>query len=43
MLAVPAQALDCTVAKKPAGAGAVGEVDVNTGEFTPTKSNPGTE
>ena len=43
VLAVPAQAFDCTVAKKPAGAGAVGVVDINTGEFTPTKNNPGTE
>ena len=43
VLAVPAQAFDCTVAKKPPGAGAVGVVDINTGEFTPTKNNPGTE
>ena len=43
VLAVPAQAFDCTVAKKPARAGAVGVVDINTGEFTPTKKNPGTE
>jgi hypothetical protein len=42
-LAVPAQAFDCTVAKKPASAGAVGVVDVRTDEFTPTKNNPGTE
>jgi hypothetical protein len=38
-----AYAFDCTVAKKPAGAGSVGVVDVTTGEFTPTKNNPGTE
>jgi hypothetical protein len=43
VLAVPAQAFDCTVAKKPPSAGAVGVIDVTTGEFTPTKSNPGTE
>jgi hypothetical protein len=42
-LAVPAQAFDCTVAKKPPRAGSVGVVDITTGEFTPTKSNPGTE
>ena len=42
-LAVPAQAFDCTVAKKPARAGAVGVVDITTDEFTPLKSNPGTE
>jgi hypothetical protein len=42
-LAVPAQAFDCTVAKKPPRAGSVGVVDINTGEFTPTKKNPGTE
>ena len=43
VLAVPAQAFDCTVAKKPPRAGAVGVVDITTGEFTPTKKNPGTE
>jgi len=43
VFAVPVQAFDCTVAKKPPGAGAVGVVDITTGEFTPTKSNPGTE
>jgi hypothetical protein len=42
-VAVPASAFDCTVAKKPPTAGAVGIVDVNTGEFTPLKKNPGTE
>ena len=42
-VAVPAQAFDCVVAKKPARAGAVGVVDINTGAFTPSKSNPGTE
>ena len=42
--AVPAGlAFDCAVAKKPPNAGAVGVVDINTGEFTPTKNNPGTE
>ncbi len=42
--AAPAYAHDCTVAKKPATAGAVGIVDVTTeeGEFTPLKKNPGT-
>jgi hypothetical protein len=43
VLAVPAQAFDCTVAKKPPSAGAVGVVDITTDEFTPTKRNPGTE
>jgi len=43
VLAVPAQAFDCTVAKKPPRAGAVGVVDITTDEFTPTKRNPGTE
>ena len=38
----PAYAFDCSVAKKPAGAGSVGTIDVTTGEFTPTKKNPGT-
>ena len=38
-----ALAFDCTVAKKPATAGAVGVVDITTGEFTPSKSNPGSE
>jgi hypothetical protein len=42
-LAVPAQAFDCTVAKKPATAGAVGVVDIATDDFTPLKNNPGTE
>ena len=42
-IAVPANAFDCTVAKKPARAGAVGVVDLATGEFTPLKKNPGTE
>jgi len=41
-LAVPAQAFDCAVAKKPALAGAVGVVDAND-DFTPSKPNPGTE
>ena len=42
-LAMPAFAFDCSVAKKPPTAGAVGIVDTATGEFTPLKSNPGTE
>jgi hypothetical protein len=42
-LAVPAQAFDCTVAKKPPTAGAVGVVNLDTGEFTQLKRNPGTE
>ena len=41
-LAVPAFAFDCSVAKKPPTAGAVGIVDAND-VFTPLKSNPGTE
>ena len=42
--AVPAgRAFDCAVANKPPLAGAVGLVDITTGEFTPTKNNPGTE
>ena len=43
VLAVPASAFDCSVAKKPPLAGAVGVVDTSTGEFTPLKPNPGTE
>src|SRR4029450_13145084 len=42
-LAVPAFAFDCTVAKKPPTAGAVGIVNINTDEFTPLKKNPGTD
>ena len=42
-LAAPAQAFVCAVAKKPATAGAAALVDVNTGEVTPLKNNPGTE
>lgn len=43
-VAVPtALAFDCTVAKKPPTAGAVGIVDITTGDFTPLKPNPGTE
>jgi hypothetical protein len=38
-----ALAFDCYVAKKPPTAGAVGIVDIRTDEFTPLKSNPGTE
>ena len=42
-LAVPAAfAFDCSVANKPAQAGAVGTVDSN-GDFTPSKPNPGTQ
>jgi hypothetical protein len=41
-LAVPAFGFDCTVAKKPPTAGAVGIVDVED-NFTPLKPNPGTE
>jgi hypothetical protein len=41
-LAVPAYAFDCTVAKKPPRAGAVGVVDASD-NFTPLKPNPGTE
>ena len=42
-LAVPAFAFDCTVAKKPPTAGAVGIVNITNDEFTPLKSNPGTD
>jgi hypothetical protein len=41
LVAAPAFAHDCTIAKKPATAGAVG-IDAN-GTFTPLKPNPGTE
>ena len=34
-------AFDCTVANKPAGAGSVGTVNIDTGAFTPAKPNPG--
>jgi hypothetical protein len=40
---VSALAFDCAVAKKPPAAGAVGIVDITTGEFTPVKNNPGSE
>ena len=40
--AIPAYAFDCTVAKKPTLAGAVGVVDADD-NFTPLKPNPGTE
>jgi hypothetical protein len=43
VLAVPAFAFDCNVAKKPPTAGAVGIVDINTDEITFLKNNPGTE
>jgi hypothetical protein len=43
VLAAPALAFDCYVAKKPPTAGAVGIVDITTDEFTPLKANPGTE
>jgi hypothetical protein len=36
-------AFDCLNPNKPTGAGSVGTVDLNTGEFTPGKPNPGTE
>jgi hypothetical protein len=42
LLAAPASALDCVVAKKPTTAGAVGVID-GDGNFTPLKPNPGTE
>jgi hypothetical protein len=42
-LAVPAFGFDCSVAKKPPRAGAVGIVDITTGDFTPLKSNFGTD
>ena len=41
LVAAPAFAFDCTVAKKPATAGAVGIVDADD-NFTPLKNNPGT-
>jgi hypothetical protein len=40
--AVPAYAFDCSVAKKPPTAGAVGIVD-ESDNFTPLKPNPGTD
>jgi hypothetical protein len=40
--AAPAFGFDCTVAKKPSTAGAVGIVD-ESDNFTPLKPNPGTE
>ena len=39
----PAYAHFCSVAKKPATAGAVGVVDITNGNFTLLKKNPGTE
>lgn len=42
LIAAPAFGFDCTVAKKPAAAGAVGVFDAE-GNFTPLKKNPGTE
>ncbi len=42
-LAVPAYAFDCTVAKKPATAGAVGIAGPGEEDFTPLKPNPGTD
>jgi hypothetical protein len=42
VVAAPAFAFDCAVAKKPATAGAVGIVDAED-NFTPLKNNPGTE
>jgi hypothetical protein len=43
VVTAPAFGFDCAVAKKPATAGAVGIVDITTGDFTPLKRNPGTE
>jgi hypothetical protein len=43
VVAAPAFGFDCYVAKKPPTAGAVGIVDITTGDFTPLKPNPGTE
>jgi hypothetical protein len=43
VVAVPAFGFDCSVAKRPPTAGAVGIVDVTTDEFTPLKPNPGTD
>jgi hypothetical protein len=43
VVAAPAFGFDCSVAKKPATAGAVGVVDITTEDFTPLKPNPGTE
>ena len=40
--AASASAFDCTVANKPATAGATGVVDVRNDSFTPLKPNPGT-
>jgi hypothetical protein len=42
LLAAPAYAFECVVAKKPTTAGAVGVVD-GDGNFTPLKPNAGTE
>jgi hypothetical protein len=36
-------AFDCNVANKPVGAGSVGTVNIDTGAFTPSKNNPGTD
>jgi hypothetical protein len=41
--AVPAHAFDCSVAKKPTGAGSAGTLDLTTEQFTPSKNNPGSE
>jgi hypothetical protein len=41
--ATSAFAFDCIVADKPTGAGSVATIDVNTGQVTPNKNNPGTE
>ena len=40
-VAVPASAFDCTVAKKPTGAGSAGTISGS--DFTPNKPNPGNE
>ena len=38
-----AMAFECFVENKHAGGGSVGTVDTATGDFVPTKNNPGTE
>jgi hypothetical protein len=43
VVAVPAFAFDCTVAKKPPTAGAFAIVNESTGELTFLKKNPGAE
>ncbi len=43
VVAVPALAFDCTVAKKPTGAGSAATVSTSTGSVIPNKPNPGTQ